>query len=98
MEESNVRKGNKLKERTSKENNDGKFEDIGEWKSKPEKSNKPSPLDGNGINLQTNQNGSAFDKFLQFEKNQAMFGLDLVVSLAADSKFFHFITQEIKTQ
>jgi hypothetical protein len=30
LEESNVRKGNKLKERTSKENNDGKFEDIGE--------------------------------------------------------------------
>jgi hypothetical protein len=32
------------------------------------------------------------------EKNEAMFGLDLAVSLPADSKLFRFMIQEIETQ
>jgi len=59
LEESNVGKGNigndnKLEEGTSKENNDGKFKDIGEWRSKPEEFVGPSPSNGNGIKLQPN--------------------------------------------
>jgi hypothetical protein len=57
----------------------------------PKDSNGPSPLEGNGIKLQTSHKGFAFDAFQLLKNYDNNVGLDLAMGLAIDSNNFCFM-------